>query len=175
VFIWPPGARPCRPLSRRFVARALAPVLSTQVPRLDTIAVPSRAPSNPRSVHLVSRAASTRRRDERLRPSEAAVFEVSRDWDALVEIPQANAIDRLKNFAETGAIRVDRPVGLRSPNPHGFVNNSAIFSALSVEPMTPRQFDHPGASPFAIASRWLRRHHCISRLRRVWTCPSLNS
>ena len=29
--------------------------------------------------------------------------------------------------------------GLRCPNPHGSVNNFVTFSALSVEPMTPRQ------------------------------------
>jgi len=55
--------------------------------------------------------------------------------------------------------------GLRCPNPRGSVNNFAIFSAQSVEPMTPRQFGQPGASPFAIASRWLRRHDGISRFR----------
>ena len=96
---------------------ALALGLSTQVPRYDTIAVPSRAPSNPRSVHLVSRAASTRRRDERLRPSEVAVLEVFRDWDALVEIPKTDAIERLKNFAETGMIRVDRLVRASASEP----------------------------------------------------------
>jgi len=96
---------------------AVALGLSSQVPRYETIAVPSRAPSNPGSVHMVSRAASTRRRDERLRPSEVAVFEVFRDWDALVEIPAADALDRLKNFAETGAIRVDRLVRASASEP----------------------------------------------------------
>jgi hypothetical protein len=96
---------------------AVALGLSTQVPRYETIAVPSRAPSNPGSVHLVSRAASTKRRDEQLRPSEVAVFEVFRDWDALVEIPTADALDRLKNFAESGAIRVDRLVRASASEP----------------------------------------------------------
>ncbi len=96
---------------------ALALGLSTQVPRYDTIAVPSRVPSHPGPVHLVSRAASTRRRDERLRPSEVAVLEVFRDWDALVEIPKADAFDRLKNFAESGVIRVDRLVRASASEP----------------------------------------------------------
>jgi hypothetical protein len=46
-----------------------------------------------------------------------AVLEVFRDWDALVEIPKADAIDRLKNFAESGVIRVDRLVRASASEP----------------------------------------------------------
>jgi hypothetical protein len=87
---------------------ALALGLSTQVARRETIAVPGRAPRNPGAVHIVSRAASTRRRDERLRPAEIALLEVLRDWDALVEVPTREAVDRIARLAGTGAIRVDR-------------------------------------------------------------------
>lgn len=64
----------------------LALGLSTQVPHHETMAVPGRAPRNPGSVRFVGRAASVKRRDERLRPIEVALFEVLRDWDVLVEV-----------------------------------------------------------------------------------------
>lgn len=89
---------------------ALALGLSTQVPRRETIAVPQRAPRNPGAAHFVSRAASTKRRDERLRPVEVALLEVLRDWDFLVEVPTREAVDRIARLADAGAIRVDRLV-----------------------------------------------------------------
>lgn len=89
---------------------ALALGLSTQVPRRETIAVPGRTPRSPGAIHFVSRAASTKRRDERLRPAEVALFEVLRDWDALVEVPTSDAVDRIGRLADSGAIRLDRLV-----------------------------------------------------------------
>lgn len=82
---------------------ALALGLSRQVPRRETIAVPGRAPRNTGTFRFVSRAASARRRDERLRPSEVALIEVLRDWNALVEIPPDTAIERIADLA--GAVR----------------------------------------------------------------------
>jgi hypothetical protein len=96
---------------------ALALGLSTQVARRETIAVPGRAPRNPGAVHIVSRAASTKRRDERLRPAEIALLEVLRDWDALVEVPTREAVDRIARLAGTGAIRVDRLVRASATEP----------------------------------------------------------
>ncbi len=89
---------------------ALALGLSTQVPRRETIAVPGRAPRNPGAVHFVSRAASTKRRDERLRPVEVALLEVLRDWDGLVEVPTDEAVGRIARLADTGVLRLDRLV-----------------------------------------------------------------
>jgi hypothetical protein len=89
---------------------ALALGLSTQVPRRETIAVPGRAPRSPGPVRFVSRAASTKRRDERLRPVEVALFEVLRDWDALVGVSTHDAVDRIARLAETGVVRFDRLV-----------------------------------------------------------------
>jgi hypothetical protein len=54
--------------------------LSTQVPRSDSVALPARAPRQQNSVRFVSRAASTKRRDERLTPVEVALLEVLREW-----------------------------------------------------------------------------------------------
>jgi hypothetical protein len=96
---------------------ALALGLSTQVPRHETIAVPGRAPRNPGNVRFVSRAASTKRRDERLRPAEVALLEVLRDWDTLVEVPNREAVHRITRLVDSGALRVDRLVRASSTEP----------------------------------------------------------
>jgi hypothetical protein len=90
------------------ISAALALGLSTQVPRQDTIAVPTRAPRNPAGVRFVSRAASTKRRAERLSPAEVALLEVLRAWDVLVEIPADEAASRITHLVDSGAIRADR-------------------------------------------------------------------
>jgi hypothetical protein len=87
---------------------ALALGLSTQVPHRETVAVPGRSPRSPGSVHYVSRAASTKRRDERLRPAEVALLEVLRDWAGLVEVPAADAVERIERLADSGTVRLDR-------------------------------------------------------------------
>lgn len=96
---------------------ALALGLSTQVPRRETLAVAGRAPRNPGTVRFVSRAASTRRRDERLRPPEVALLEVLRDWDTLVDVPTRDAVDRIAGLAENGTLRLDRLVRASSTEP----------------------------------------------------------
>ena len=87
---------------------ALALGLSTQVARRETVAVSGRSPRSPGSVRYVSRAASTKRRDERLRPTEVALLEVLRDWDGLVEVPPADAVARIARLANDGTVRLDR-------------------------------------------------------------------
>lgn len=96
---------------------ALALGLSTQVPRRETIAVPGRAPRSPGAVRFVSRAASTKRRDERLRPVEVALLEVLRAWDTLVELPTHDAVERIARVIDTGAVRVDRLVRASATEP----------------------------------------------------------
>ena len=95
----------------------LALGLSTQVPRRETIAVPGRAPRDPGAVNFVSRAASTKRRDERLRPREVALFEVLRDWNTLVEVPTGTAVERIAGLADSGALRLDRIVRASTTEP----------------------------------------------------------
>ena len=97
-----PGTGPAR------WSAALALGLSTQVARREAVAVPGRAPRSPRPVHFISRAASTKRRDEELRPAEVALLEVLRDWDELVEVPTKEAVDRIAQLANSGALRLDR-------------------------------------------------------------------
>jgi hypothetical protein len=89
---------------------ALSLGLSTQVPRRDTIAVPGRAPRNPGTVHFVSRSASAKRREERLRPAEVALLEVLREWEALVEVPYHEAVARIARLVDTDVVRLDRLV-----------------------------------------------------------------
>jgi hypothetical protein len=96
---------------------ALALGLSTQVPRRETIAVPGRAPRNLGSVRFVSRAASAKRRDERLRPAEVALLEVLRDWDSVVELSADAAVDRIGRLASSGDLRVDRLARASSTEP----------------------------------------------------------
>lgn len=90
------------------LSAAVALGLSTQVPRREMIAVAGRVPRNAGVVHFVSRAASTKRRDERLRPLEVALLEVLRDWDALIEVPTHDAVDRIGRLVGSGALRLDR-------------------------------------------------------------------
>ena len=87
---------------------ALALGLSTQIARRETVAIPGRSPRSPGSVHYVSRAAATKRRDERLRPAEVALLEVLRDWDGLVEVPIEDALAHIKRLANAGTVRLDR-------------------------------------------------------------------
>jgi hypothetical protein len=65
----------------------------------------------------VSRAASTKRRDERLRPAEVALLEVLRDWDGLVAVPFDDAIDRVARLAAAGTVRFDRLVRASATEP----------------------------------------------------------
>lgn len=95
----------------------LALGLSTQVPRLETIAVPGRAPRNAGAVRFVSRAGSVKRRDERLRPTEVALLEVLRDWDSLVEVAPSVAVERIAALADGGRVRFNRIVRASATEP----------------------------------------------------------
>ncbi|NOY56293.1 MAG: hypothetical protein GXP34_09950 [Actinobacteria bacterium] len=97
---------------------ALALGLSTHVPAATTIAVPGRVPDSPfDTVRFVSRSASTKRLDERLRPGEVALLEVLRDWDRYVDAPEAVAYDRIGRLIEDGTIRLERVVAASVTEP----------------------------------------------------------
>lgn len=83
--------------------------LGTQVSRFDIVAVPQRVPRHPGSVRMVSRAASTRRRTERLSPAEVALLEVLRDW-GVVEVPDREAARRIAELFDAGTLRVGKLV-----------------------------------------------------------------
>jgi len=99
------------------LSAALELGLATQVPRYDMMAVPVRVPRSSGSVRLVSRAASTKRRSERLRPVEVALLEVLRDWPGLVELPEDDAADRIVALVDANAIRVDKLVRASATEP----------------------------------------------------------
>ena len=99
------------------LSAALELGLATQVPHYDMIAVPRRVPRNPGPVHLVSRAASTKRQSERLRPAEVALFEVLRDWPGLVELPTPDATVRIADLLKASTLRVDKLVRASSTEP----------------------------------------------------------
>lgn len=99
------------------LSAALKLGLSTQVPRVETIAVSRRAPRATPGVRFVSRAGSTRRRDERLNADEVALLEVLRDWDRTVEASPTVAVDRIGRMSEAGAIRLERVVRASSTEP----------------------------------------------------------
>ena len=90
------------------LSAALVLGLSTQVARSEAVAVPGRSPRSPGSIQYVSRAASTKRRDERLRPTEVALLEVLRDWGGLVEVPTADAVALIERLVSDGTVRLDR-------------------------------------------------------------------
>lgn len=91
--------------------------LTTQVPRIDTIAVPGRVPRPVSGVRFVSREAAWRRRDERLRAGDVALLEVLRSWPDLVEVPPDVAIDLVASLVGDGRIDLGRVVRASSTEP----------------------------------------------------------
>jgi hypothetical protein len=97
---------------------ALALGLSTHVPRNDIVAVPGRVPTGRTgNVSFVSRSASSKRLEERLRPVEVALLEVLRDWERYVEASAPEALDRIAQLMDEGSIRVDRVVRASETEP----------------------------------------------------------
>lgn len=99
------------------LSAALSLGLSTQVPRVETIAVPRRAPRPTAGVRFVSRAGSTRRRDERLNAVEVALLEVLRDWGRTVAGSPTVAVAQIRRLSEAGTIRLERIVRASSTEP----------------------------------------------------------
>lgn len=89
---------------------ALALGLTTQVPRIDVIAVPGRAPRPVPGVRFVSREAAWRRSDERLQSGDVALLESLRSWPTLVEVPDDDAIERISRLVHHGRIDLARVV-----------------------------------------------------------------
>lgn len=82
--------------------------LSTQVPRVRETAVPHRPPTDAGAVRFVSRGARTRRRSARLNPTEVAVLEVLDAWSEVVEVPPADAFERLAQVLDSPQVCVER-------------------------------------------------------------------
>ncbi len=79
--------------------------LTTQVPSIDTIAVPGRVPTPPDAIHFVAR--SIERRIHDLSPTEVAVLEVLRDGPGLLESPWASFLDLIAELVDAARLRPD--------------------------------------------------------------------
>lgn len=86
------------------LSAALALGLSTQVPRIEQYAIPTRKPEGISNIDFRSRAARRARLAAKLRPNEVALLEVLHDWDALVEIPRTEARDRIAGLLGNGEL-----------------------------------------------------------------------
>lgn len=82
--------------------------LSTQVPRRAEIAVPHRAPRDERGIRFVARPARVGRRRAALNSTEVALLEVLASWESAIELPPAEALDRLLELLASGAARPER-------------------------------------------------------------------
>lgn len=83
---------------------ALVLGLSTQVPRDEIVAVPSRPPRPVPGVRFVWRD-SPSRRDFRLNRLEVALLEVLRDWSRWVETTNSEAVSRISELFNSEGIR----------------------------------------------------------------------
>lgn len=83
--------------------------LTTQVPAVETVAVPGRAPPDRDGVRFVSR--SYVRREFDLNPYEAGLLEVLRDFDRISEEPFARLVDVVEQAVHDGRVRPDRVRG----------------------------------------------------------------
>jgi hypothetical protein len=95
---------------------SLALGLSTQHPRVETVAVPKRLRALG-SVEIKDRSGREFRRRERLNRYEVALLEVLEDWERYVDIPQAAALDRLEHWIDSKTIRVDKLVKAAKTEP----------------------------------------------------------
>jgi Family of unknown function (DUF6088) len=87
---------------------ALALGLSTQVPRVETFALPLRPPTGlPEGIRVVSRSARRGRLDAKLRPKEVAWLEIAGTWRDHLSDP-TDAADRFRAHLDAGEIRPDR-------------------------------------------------------------------
>lgn len=84
--------------------------LSTQVPAVDIVAVPRRAPRPVPRVRFVDRAARSGRVTAALGPTEVALLEVLWDWDGLVELDDDTAHQRVVDLVRSGAVSVSKLV-----------------------------------------------------------------
>ena len=82
--------------------------LSTQVPRWAETAVPSRAPRDAGTIRFWARPSRTGRRTARLNPTEVAFLEVLSSWESVIELPPAEARERLLELLASDAISEDR-------------------------------------------------------------------
>lgn len=82
--------------------------LTTQVPAVEMIAVPTPAPRPIQGVKFVARPGKRRRLDAKLTPIEVAALEVLSDWTDVIDVSPADAVRSLAARVTDGSIRPDR-------------------------------------------------------------------
>lgn len=92
-----PGAGPASVSAAAFLG------LTTQVPSVETIAVPGRVPRAPSGVRFVSR--SIERRILALEPTEVAVVEVLREGPTVIEAPWTDFAEVVGRLERDGVVR----------------------------------------------------------------------
>lgn len=80
--------------------------LTTQVPGVETVAVPGRPPAGRGTIRFVAR--SYDRRELDLDPYEVGLLEVLRDFDRVSEEPFERLVDVVRETADSDRIRLDR-------------------------------------------------------------------
>lgn len=80
--------------------------LTTQVPGVETVAVPGRAPAGRDAVRFVAR--SYTRRELGLTPYEVGLLEVLRDFDRVSEKPFERLVEVVRQAVVTDRIRLER-------------------------------------------------------------------
>lgn len=80
--------------------------LTTQVPGVETVAVPGRAPAGRDAVRFVAR--SYARRELGLNPYEVGLLEVLRDFDRVSEEPFERLVEVVRDTVDSERIRLDR-------------------------------------------------------------------
>lgn len=88
---------------------SLALGLSTQHPREQHYAIPTRVPTSlGKNVVLHSRASKRHRVDLKLNWREVALLESLGEWKRVVEVPREEALDRISEYEQSGDIRFDK-------------------------------------------------------------------
>lgn len=104
--------------------------LSTQIPQRPAFAVPTRVPESlPAGVDMVSRTGCRNRVAANARPAEVALLEVLRDWNALVELDDAEATGIIKSHLDHGALRADALTKVAATEPAPVRNGLATLLA----------------------------------------------
>jgi hypothetical protein len=81
--------------------------LTTQVPALDNVAVPHRAPRPVGSVRFADRSGRPGRSVAGLGWTEVALLEVLDGWHQVIEVDEATARNRLLELVRSGSLRLD--------------------------------------------------------------------
>lgn len=82
--------------------------LTTQVPAVEIIAVPTPAPRPIKGIKFVARPGKRRRLAAKLTPIEVAALEVLTNWTDVIDVPPADAVLSLAARFVDGSIRPDR-------------------------------------------------------------------